>query len=274
MNRAIERVVVRLDAASENRTAIDTAVRLAARARAPLHGVFVEDEELLHLASLPFARQITLGAHAEPLTIEHIELHLRVAAERTRKELFAAAQRHGVKGSFEVMRGASAGALAGASEGDLVVAGGLTRPIARHFRVESRWWSAIEVAPGPVLLVRHAWSASGSVVMLLRDRSPASLRLLDAAAQIARAADRELTVICPPAIAGAEGFEKWLVDRLAGHPVRLEVEVEPAEPALLQQRIGELDCRLLAIGAGRAEAGGDWLRDFYELFACDILIVR
>ena len=46
-DRAIERVVVTLDAASENRAAIETAARLAARAKAPLHGIFVEDEDLL-----------------------------------------------------------------------------------------------------------------------------------------------------------------------------------------------------------------------------------
>ena len=39
MSGPIERVVVTLDAASENRTAIDTAVRLAARTGMPLHGV-------------------------------------------------------------------------------------------------------------------------------------------------------------------------------------------------------------------------------------------
>lgn len=46
------------------------------------------------------------------------------------------------------------------------------------------------------------------------------------------------------------------------------------------RRIGELDCRLLAIEAGMAEAGmaeaggADRLRQFVEHFACDVLIVR
>jgi nucleotide-binding universal stress UspA family protein len=266
---AIERVIVPLDAASESLTAIDTAARLAAHAEAQLHGIFVEDEDLLHLARLPFARQFTLGAGAEQLTTEHVELHLRIAAERARRELFAAAERHGVTCSFEIVRGASESALTGASERDLVVACALTRPIAGHFRVECRWWSSIEAMPGPFLLARHAWSANGSVVMLLRDRGPASVRLLEAAAQIADAADTLLTVICPPAIARAERFEQWIADRLAGHPVRLQVEIAPAEPAALRQRLGELDCRLLAIGAG-----SDPLRDFVERYTCDILIVR
>jgi nucleotide-binding universal stress UspA family protein len=278
MTGPIERVVVPLDAASEHRTAIETAARLAARAEAPLHGIFVEDEDLLRLASLPFARQFTLGAAAEPLTTEHIELHLQVAAERARRELFAAAKHHGVACSFEIVRGASASALAGASPRDLVVAGGLTRPIAGHFRVEWRWWSLIEAAPGEAapglfMLARQAWGASGAVVMLLRDRSAASSRLLEAAAQIAQTADRTLTVICPPAVAGI-GFENWVADRLADHPVRLQVEIAPAAPADLHRRIGELDCRCLAIASGEAEGSGDRLRELVERFGCDILVVR
>ena len=70
MTGQIERVVVMLDAASENRSAIDIAVRLAVRTRTPLHGLFVEDQDLLRLAGLPFARQVTIGGGAEPLTHE------------------------------------------------------------------------------------------------------------------------------------------------------------------------------------------------------------
>ena len=284
MTGPIERVVVPLDAASEHRTAIETASRLAARAEAPLHGIFVEDEDLLRLASLPFARQFTLGAAAEPLTAEHIELHLQVAAERARRELFAAAKRHGVACSFEIVRGAAESALTGASPRDLVVAGGLTRPIAGHFRVEWRWWSLIEAAPGEAapglfMLARHAGSAGGAVVMLLRDRGAASSRLLEAAAQIAHAADGTLTVICPPAVAGTgfetgAGLEKWVADQLADHPVRLQVEIAPAAPADLHRRIGELDCRCLAIASGGAEGSGGRLRELFERFGCDILLVR
>ena len=269
----IARVVVPLDAAAESQKAIDTAARLAARAKAPLHGVFVEDEDLLHLASLPFARQFTLGAGAEALTRDAVELHLKAAAERARRELFAVAKRHGVNATFEVVRGASEQAVAGASQTDLVVAGGETRPVGRHFRVRCRWWSSIAAAPGPFLLVRHAWGAGGSVVLLLRDRSRASARLLEAAAEIAAAGERTLTVICPPAVAGRAGFEQWIAERLAGSAVRLQVEVAPAEPAALRARIDELGCRLLAIDASE-EIGGDRLREYGERFACDLLIVR
>jgi nucleotide-binding universal stress UspA family protein len=271
----IERVVVPLDAASENPAALDTAARLAARAKAPLHGIFVEDEDLLRLASLPFARQITLGAGAESFTAERVELHLQAAAERARQDLVATAKRHAVDCTFEIVRGASEIVLSGVTERDLVVAGALTRAIAGDFRVECRWWSSIEVATGPFLLTRGGWDDGvGSVVMLLHDRGPASVRLLEAAAQAAAARGGALTVICPPAVVGADGFETWIAERLAAFSVRAQIEVAQDEPAALRRRLGELACRLLAVDVGRSEGHAGRLREFHESFACDILFVR
>jgi hypothetical protein len=274
VSAAIERVVVSLDAAADNRGAIEIAARLAARAKAPLHGIFIEDEELLHVAALPFTCQLAPGIGMQPFTVEDTELQLKAAAERVRREFVAAAQRHQVEASFAVVRGGSEAVLSGISARDLVVAGTLGRPIAGHFRIECRCWSSIEFAPGPFLLARHGEDAAGSVILLLDDRGPASARLLATAAQVAEAGDGALTVICPAAVADAADFTDWLAERLAGFAVRLRVEVAPGEPEALRRRIGELGCRLLAFEAGSLEGGAGRLREFVERFACDILVVR
>jgi nucleotide-binding universal stress UspA family protein len=273
MSGRIERVVVPLDAASDIRAAIDTAARLAARAKAPLHGVFVEDEELLWAAGLRFTRQSTLGPGSGPFTLEQTALQLRAAAERARQDLAAAAEERQLTWSFEIVRGPIERALAGATERDLVVAGGLTRPVAGHFRLECRWFQSVEIAPGPFLLARHAWNAEGGVVTLLRSRNPSAVRLLEAAAQLAEARGGGLTVIYPSEVAGDTGFETWIAERLAAYPVRLQVEIAPTEPAVLARRLAELGCRLLAIEA-KADDNSTELREWAERFACDILIVR
>jgi nucleotide-binding universal stress UspA family protein len=270
----IERVIVPLDAAAENRAAIETAARLAARAKAVLHGIFIEDEELLYVAALPFTRQLTPGTGAQPFTVEETELHLKAAAERAQRQLIAAAQRYRVAVSFQVVRGGPEAALSGISERDLVVAGALSRPVVGHFRVECRWWSSIEIAPGPFLLVRHGADAGGGVVVLLRDRSPASARVLAAAAQVAEADDGGLTVICPPALANTADFNDWLAERLAGYHVSLRIEISRGEPDALVHQISECGCRLVAIEAGSATGRATRLRAFAEHFACDVLIVR
>jgi hypothetical protein len=151
-------------------------------------------------------------------------------AVQVRKELVAAARRHRATCSFVVVPGGAESAPSSfpASERGLVVAGALTRPVAGHFRMAGRGWSAVAAAaPGSLLLVRQAWSASGAVVLLLRDRGPAAARLLAAAARIAHAADSVLTVIGSPVVAGAAGFQQWIGEQIAGLPVRLQVEIAP-----------------------------------------------
>jgi hypothetical protein len=271
----IERVVVALDAISENRAAIDTASRLAARWQARLQGIFVEDDDLLRLANLPFARQVSLGAGVEQLTLQQAERQLRAFAEHARRDLAAAARRQGIAWSFDVMRGVAGAVSAGGSATDFFVAGTATRPIGGHFRTEHRWWSMVDLAATSFLLAARAWEARGSVVALLHNRDPAAERLLDTAAQLAEVGGGRLTVVCPAELAEAEGFGAWLGERLADYSAPVEIDVAPADPAALIRRIVELDCRLVAISAGDLRAQPEKnLRSFVTNVGCDVLVVR
>ena len=267
----IGRIVVVVDAVSEHRAALDTAARLAARWKAELHGVFVEDDELLRLAALPFARQVSLSAGVEALTLQLAQRQLRAFAETARRDLLAAARRHQVEASFEVARGAAGADALGVSPSDFIVSCTLTRPVGGYFRMECRACSAGSAGQGSVLLAHRPWGAAGSVAILLRDREPGSVRLIEAAAGIAAAAGGELTVVCPPGLAHSPGFDRWLAERLAGRDVRVAVELAPVAPAALMRRIVELNCRIVAIEAHAAEPGR--LRDIARI-ACDVLIVR
>ena len=273
MSEAVKRVVVPLDAASEQRAVIDSAARLARRWRARLHGIFVEDEELLGFAGLPFARQVILGGIVERLTAAHIERQLRAFAEAARRELAGAALRHGVEWSFEVVRGGHA-PLAVAASRDFLVAGMLTRPIGAHFQVECRWWQTVELVEVSCYLARREWGAPGSVVALLLGRDPASLRMLDAAAEWAADDSGVLSVVCAPELAAAEGFSAWLGERLAPHRLRVQVELAPADPARFVELCIALDCRLLVVDGGSSEARIARLRELAAVIACDFLVVR
>jgi len=273
MTQEIKRVIVQLDAASETGTAIDTAARLAARWRVSLHAVFIEDEELIGLAGLPFARQVTLGAGLEPLTKEHVEEHLRAFAERVRRDLVAAADRHDVKWSFEIVRGPlTPGTLGG--EHDFVVAGAESRPIGGHFRIASRSWSWMTVIARPFLLAKREWETGGSVLTLLRRRDPQSARTLDIAAQIAGFRGGTLTVAGAPDLAGSDDFGVWVSGLIEGDSLSLQSEPVATEPAALRQRINELDCRLLVLEAGEQDGQPDQLRELVEQLACDVLIIH
>jgi hypothetical protein len=272
MTGAIERIVVALDAVSENRTAIGAAARLAARWKAHLHGVFVEDDNLIRLAHLPFARQVTLGLGAESLNLQQAERQLRVFAERARRELAASAKNHGVEWSFEVVRDASS-PLVKVSTGDFLVAGATTRPIGSHFRVECRWWAMSDLGPAAYLLTHREGDPRGAVAALLRSRGESSERVLAEAIRLAEANDERLVVICAPALAETPGFKAWLDARLVDSAVEVELELA-AEPAALEQRITEFQCRLVVLEAGTDEARPERLQDIVATIACDVLVVR
>jgi hypothetical protein len=269
----IERVLLALDAAVETRGAIATAARLAARAGVQLHAVFVEDEELLRLADLPVARHVVAGSAAAPFSTEEVELHLRAAAARVQEEVLAAAHGHALECSFEIVRGGAETALAAASERDLVVAAAVARPVAGYFRVQSRWIRVHEQAPGPFLLVCESSVEHGGVVALMRERGPASGRLLRAAALLADLAEASLTVICPPGLAAAHGFARWVEDEVGPAAARPQVESAPSEPAELPRRLAALGCGMVAIGADAAEEGFERLREWIARLGCDVLVV-
>src|SRR5207253_4119602 len=149
----IERIVVSLDAISETHATIEAAARLAVRWNAALHGVFVEDEDLLRLAGLPFARQVSLGAGAEALTVVQAARQLRALAETARRELAAAARRHDLRWSFEIVRGAAAAGAVATAAGDFIVACAAGRPSRAHFRGETPWSRTAAPGSGSLLLL-------------------------------------------------------------------------------------------------------------------------
>ena len=273
MTQQINRIIVQLDATSETATAIDTAARLAARWRVPLHGVFIEDEELIGLARLPFARQVTLGAGLEPLTRDHVEDHFRAFAERARRDLAMAAERYDINWSFETVRGPP-GPDRLAGEHDFVVAGAESRPIGNHFRVASRCWSWTAIVARPFLLAKREWETGGSVLALLRRRDPRSARTLDIAAEIAGFGTGILTVAQAFDLGGLDDFTAWVSACLEGHSLSFQTEAATTEPAALRQRIIDLDCRLLVLEADERTAEPDELRGLVDQLTCDVLIIR
>jgi hypothetical protein len=99
-------ILLALDSTSDNRAAMRAAVALAARLRAQLLGLFLEDTNLLRLADLPFTREIMRwSAQERPLTEQDLLLSLRALASRTEMELGRVAAKANVRWSFRVERG-------------------------------------------------------------------------------------------------------------------------------------------------------------------------
>jgi len=100
------KILVALDAASAGIDTLAAAADLAAQLQAELQGLFVEDLNLLRLASLPFAQEISLTPPVvRPLNLAALEQTLRDVASRVRQSLSEHAERRQVPWSFAVTRG-------------------------------------------------------------------------------------------------------------------------------------------------------------------------
>ncbi len=136
------RIVVGLDTSLVARDALALAARLAASVDARLKGIFVEDENLLHLASLPFAREISFSGQIRELDAERMLRAMKAQAESARRTLARIAAEAHIDWSFDVRRGRPLAALAEhAVEDDTLVIrspGTGSREVGRTVRAATR----------------------------------------------------------------------------------------------------------------------------------------
>lgn len=164
----VERILVALDGSEHSLAALVGATDLAARLHAEVHGLFVEDAELLRLSSLPFARELRLPTGTlRALSSGTLEAELGALASRARRALLTLSDRLHVQASFRVQRGHVAReVLAAARESDLLLLGWASRPLSQRVRLGSVARAALEQATGPVLLCRRGQGGLRSVVMV------------------------------------------------------------------------------------------------------------
>lgn len=124
--RRFRRIVVAFDgAADEDPAAVEAGAAFAARLRADLLGLFIEDSDLAKLAEHPGVATFgALSAGRPPLGAAHLKAALRAHLARTRQAIERAAEQRKVHSMFEVRRGRVIAEIVGAaSPADLVIIG-------------------------------------------------------------------------------------------------------------------------------------------------------
>jgi len=271
----VRRVLIACDAVCENDAVIETATRLAARWEVALHGVFVEDEGLLQIAALPFAKQVSLGSGtSEALDEASVEHHFVALAERTRAALEAAALERGVDWSFSIVRDKPSIASLSALESDLLVVAGESRPFAGQYRLGSHWSTAAFESTRPVLLVRSDGPRRGDVVVLVKTTGPSARRAVSAAAKFAGAADRALSVLVATPDVSAAMVRDWVRAISAPAAACCHIEMVSLEPGSLARAIAGIDGDTLVIDADPSVAEPAMLKAFVAQTKADVLFVR
>ncbi len=239
----IRRIVVGLDIAPHSGAALAAAARLARELDAELDALFVEDEALLRLAALPFAREFGLAsATARRLDPAALARDLASRAESARRELGRLWGDRPARWSLRVTRGTTPEAVrAEAGEADLSVLG-----VAR-WGPEARRRAH---AGGATVLVPARAGARGPLVALCPvERDPAQAAAL--LVSLANAVGDGLVVLAIGANADLEAARRWCgeVDarlREARRPARLEI-VRADQPEALDLALERLAPRAVAL---------------------------
>ncbi|MGI9406255.1 MAG: hypothetical protein ACR2O4_07780 [Hyphomicrobiaceae bacterium] len=107
------RVVLQSRTATPNRVALEAAVHLAKAFRFQIESVFVEDQDVLTLADLPFATEISTTGRRTPITdFAEMERTMRLASAALQRSLDQLVQAHAIACEFKTVRGDASRALA------------------------------------------------------------------------------------------------------------------------------------------------------------------
>ncbi|MEF8793563.1 universal stress protein [Thiohalorhabdus sp.] len=224
----IRRLVVLVDASHPSRAALEEAAKLAARSGTELLGLFVEEEDILRSAALPFTQEIgpTSGT-LRPMDPARIERRLRGQARDIQQLLRGLSERHAITASLEVARGGVvAQALAYITPEDLIVVGKTGGSVLRPGRLGSTARHLIGEASLRVMVLEEPGRQGERPTMVLFDQPEPGYRALATALRIARRDSLSLTLLLPPADPETvddlrRRAETWLADQGAEADVQV-----------------------------------------------------
>lgn len=214
----IQRIVVALDASGHSLAALEAAADLASSLEAELHGLFVEDVNLLRVAGLPMARelQFPFARHArmDPGTMRR---QLRAQARQARRAISSICKQRKIEWTFRVVRGTvSSEVLEAATSADLLCVGKASRPVLNRQRTGSTARAAAIKAGRTVLLISQGTPIKSPAV-IAHDGSSHADRALPLACQLARVTGGLLWILISDDPARpSEELEARLTKRLEG----------------------------------------------------------
>jgi nucleotide-binding universal stress UspA family protein len=273
----IRRILVALDASTHSLAALEAAAELAANLQAELIGLFVEDENLLHLAALPFSDEVrSPSAIRQPMSSDEMEQQLRLQARQARRALAKAAERTHARWSFRTVRGqVTASVLSAALDADLLALGRISRPISQRSRLGSTARAASTRTERPVLFMQHG-SNLNYPVLVTYDGTAAAHQSLATAANLAQASGDDLNVVLlantlEEAIPLREEVTEWLVRRglLAEFHWLPETTV-----ATLAEMVKAAENCVLVLGGENPLLQAEAIQELLDSTDCPVMLVR
>ena len=102
----IEQIVLAFDSSGCSRITIEHIINIASYLRSTIQAIYIEDNNLLNAADLPFTREITLHtAQTRKLDTQQITRHFKNLASQLRNMLETQARLANIQSTFKVTRG-------------------------------------------------------------------------------------------------------------------------------------------------------------------------
>jgi nucleotide-binding universal stress UspA family protein len=273
--RTIRRILVALDASRHSLAALEAAAELATSLEAELHGLFVEDVNLLRVAGSPAAQEVRYPfVTAARMERARMERELRAQAALARRALAAACERRQIKWSFRVVRGEVAPeVLEAALEADLLSLGKASRPLIRKVRMGSTARVVAVKAPCCVLLLQRDVGIMPPVVVIY-EGSPTAWQALRMATRLAQQTGGYLgVVILADSLDEAQQLQAEVADGLHGRGLMIRYR------RLLNASVATLTHEIRSEGSGVLVLSGtilqpDALQTLLDGVDCPVLLMR
>ncbi len=246
------RVLVALDSSASNDTTLETAAGIAAATASELTGLFVEDQDLLRLAELPFAREIQLAkAMSRSLEPTLLLQDLRAQAAVARTAMARQAALHRVSWSFQVTQGRSEEAiLLAAGAGDIIALARGFGPLTSFGSFSNQLRRMATRASAPVLLAGRIRPSKPGTTILPYDASETVGHLLRLAAELALARGEPLEIMLLGKTAATSEEMGERLRRVTGRQEVPELKIwTPRDRSATLRRLCEADRGLLVLPA-------------------------
>lgn len=266
----IKRVAVVLDASMQSHQALLEAAELAASMQAELEGVFVEDINLIHLAELPFTREIRPASMTlDTFDPGRMKRELRSLARQEQYKLESIARDRGIAHSFRIRRGSvRTEVMATVTEVDVLT---LCRsgPQVTEKLQQHKTTSVDRLTHFPALQARP-------VVSVIFGGADNETRALASAAQLAERLDLDICVLLAGGCETDRETQRHEADKLLTKQNQRFKYIRVAGDTVsdLLNAMGPLKNRALVVSSNNSLVSNGKLWQYLEQASCPLFIVR
>lgn len=229
-----QRILIALDASPGSIAALEHTARLAQRLKAQLTALFVQDENLLRLSHLPFAREVRYSSgQRHGLSAERIEKDLQQQQQWLEQEIERIQRAIGVHCALQIRRGTLTREITLAASQQDLLALGMASLVSRQQRLGSTARRLLAESTSPLLLVGAKKHEQDSLMVVL-DGSPSSQRALDNALKLTTATTTLHLLLCAEHSQTFASLEAWASPLLHQGKVHWHQLLQPNTDDLLR----------------------------------------